>query len=366
MRKKSSDIVIIGAGLCGSTIAERLANKENRKVIILEKRNHIGGNVYDFYNDNHILIHKYGPHIFHTSNEEVFAYLSQFTEWIKYKHRVLTFVRGKYLPIPINLTTINKFFGAKLKTEKEVKEFLEKKRNKGINKIKNSRDVIVSKYGEELYNAFIKNYTKKQWDLYPEELDKEVLERLPVRYNENPYYFDDKYQCMPKHGYTEMINKMLNNKNIKIHLKTDYKKSLDKLKFSKLIVTSPIDEFFDYKFGRLKYRCIDFQFETFAQESYQENSVINYPNDYEFTRITEFNKLTFQMTPKTTICKEYTSWKGERCYPVPHKEEKQLFKKYLTESKKLDNIFFAGRLGSYKYLDMDEAVENALNLYKRL
>ena len=312
------------------------------------------------------MIHKYGPHIFHTSNEEVFTYLSQFTEWIKYKHKVLAFIRGKYLPIPINLNTINEYFGIKLKTENEVKEFLEVKRDKTIKKIDNSRDVIVSKYGEELYEAFIKNYTKKQWDIYPEELDKRVLERLPVRYDENPYYFDDKYQCMPKHGYTEMIKNMLHSKNIKIHLNTDYKLILDKFKYSKLIVTSPIDEFFDYKFGKLKYRCVDFQFETVANESYQKNSVINYPNDYDFTRITEFKKITQQVAPNTTICKEYTSWEGERCYPVPQKAEQELFKKYWAESKKLSNVFFAGRLGSYKYLDMDKAVKNALVLYKRL
>jgi len=361
-----ADVIIIGSGLTGITLAERFVSK-GRKVCIIEKRGHIGGNIYDEYNEDGILIHTYGPHIFHTSDEEVWEYLSRFTDWHLFVHKVLTYVKGQLMPMPINLDTINQFFGIHLKNEEEVRQFLENKRDKSVTKIKNSEDVIISKYGHELYEFFVKNYTKKQWDMDPSELDREVLERLPVRYNKNSAYFNDKYQGTPKEGYAKMAEQMINSKDIAILLNTDYKNVLKDLDYKRLIVTSPIDEFFDYKFGRLKYRFLDFQFETENCESYQENSVINYPNDYDFTRITEMKKLTGQSHPRTTLCKEYPSWdKGHKCYPVPSKEQKKLFERYWEESQKIENIFFAGRLGSYKYLNMDQAVRQALELFQKI
>lgn len=361
-----TDFLIIGCGFYGAVLAERIAEILKKKVIIIDKRDHIGGNVYDYYNSDKVLIHKYGPHIFHTSNEKVFEYLSNFTDWTFYKHRVLASVKNKLLPIPINRDTINGFFDINLNSESEVEEFLETKKDKSILEIKNSRDVIVSKYGEELYENFIKNYTKKQWDLYPEELDKSVLQRIPIRYDSNPFYFNDKYQGLPKEGYTSMVSKMINRKNIQIILNTNHKDFIKSVNFEKLIVTSPIDEFFDYSYGKLRYRAVRFIFETFNQKSYQKNSVINFPNDKKYTRITEFKKMTLQKTPKTTICKEIPTWDGEKTYPVPSEKDNKILSQYQEHAKKLDNVYFLGRLGQYKYINMDQAVNNALELYEEL
>lgn len=355
------DVVIIGAGISGITLAERSSTK-GKKVLLIEKRNHIGGNCFDFYNQASILVHRYGPHIFHTFDKKVWDYLSQFTKWRNYRHRVSAYVKGKLLPMPINLDTLNGFFGLSLKSEKEARDFLEKKRDKNIKRIKNSRDVIVSRFGEELYDAFVKHYTKKQWDLYPEELDKEVLERLPIRYDNNPYYFDDPYQGIPEDGYTKMFENMLKNKNIQIILNTDYREIIDKIKYKRLYVSSPIDQFFNFKFGPLKYRSLKFVFETLDKDSYQPNSVINYPLDFEFTRITEMKKITGQNHKKTTILKEYPRWFGEPAYPVPQKEQSKILKKYLAWAKKLKNTHFIGRLGSYQYLNMDKAVKITLDI----
>ena len=224
----------------------------------------------------------------------------------------------------------------------------------------------VSSWDKKLKAADIKNYTKKQWDLYPEELDKSVLQRIPIRYDSNPYYFNDKYQGLPKEGYTCMVRKMINRKNIKIVLDTNHKEFIKTVNFDKLIVTSPIDEFFDYSFGKLRYRAVKFIFETYSQNSYQKNSVINFPNDKKYTRITEFKKLTLQKTPKTTICKEIPTWDGEKTYPVPSEIDNQILSQYQEHAKKLDNVYFLGRLGQYKYINMDQAVNNALELYETL
>lgn len=355
------DTIIIGSGLAGSVTANLKAN-HNQKILLIEKRNHIGGNCYDFFNNDNILIHKYGPHIFHTSDKGVWDYLSKFTKWKVFKHRVETYVNKKLLPIPVNQDTINGYFEINLKTKNDVKNFLETKRDKKIKDIKNSKDVVISKYGIEIYNAFVKNYTKKQWDMYPEELDREVLERLPVRFDKNPYYFNDKYQGVPKYGYTKMIEKMIDNPNIHILLNTDYKDIINDLKYNQLYVSSPIDEFFNYKFGKLKYRCIDFRFKTINKESYQKTSIVNYPNNYKFTRITEMKKLTYQKSPKTTICKEYPTWRGEPSYPVPEPSQDILFAKYNEEAKRYKNIYFIGRLGTYKYLNMDQVINNTKKL----
>jgi len=366
MSKIEYDFLIIGAGLSGITLAENLSKNPELKILMLDKRDHIGGNIYDYYNSDGILIHKYGPHIFHTSSEQVFSYLSTFTEWNQYKHKVVASVNNKLLPIPINRDTINGFFDINLSNESDVKEFLDNKKDKTIVEIENSRDVIVSKYGEELYENFIKNYTKKQWDLYPEELDKSVLERIPIRYDSNPYYFNDKYQCLPKEGYTSMLNKMLNKDNIDIMLNTNYKEVIDKINFNKVVVTSPIDEFFDYSHGKLRYRAVKFIFETHDKKSYQSNSVINYPNENAYTRITEFKKITLQESNNTTICKEIPTWEGEKTYPVPSEKDNKILAEYQKQASELENVYFLGRLGQYKYINMDQAVNNALELYLKL
>ncbi len=360
------DAVVIGAGLSGITVAERLAQK-NYRVLVVEKRAHIGGNCYDEYDRHHILVHRYGPHIFHTRYKEVWKYLSRFTDWLPYKHKVLTYVKGQLLPFPVNRTTLNKFFGVNLKTKKEVEKFLAQKRDNSIKKIENSRDVVLSRYGQEIYEAFVENYSKKQWGLSPEKLDREVLERFPLRYDDNPYYFTDPYQGIPKYGYTRMFQKMLEHPRIQILLQQDYREILEQINYKLLFVSAPIDEFFNYRYGKLLYRCLNFKFETYNRESYQPNSVINYPTkEYKFTRITEMKKLTMQKSAKTTICKEYPGWKGVPCYPVPTPDQKKLYARYAQLASQLKNVFFIGRLGTYRYLNMDQACKFSLDLVKKL
>ncbi len=297
------DYLIVGAGFAGSVLAERLASQLNQKVMLLDKRNHIGGNAYDLYNEDGILIHQYGPHIFHTNSPEVFEYLSRFTEWRPYQHKVLASVDGQYVPMPINLNTINKLYGTNM-TSFQLKEFFESVAEERES-IQTSEDVIVSKIGRELYEKFFRNYTRKQWGLDPSELDASVTARVPTRTNRDDRYFTDRYQVMPLHGYTRMFEKMLAHPNIKVLLNTDYREVEQWLPFRELIYTGPVDEFFDYCYGKLPYRSLEFEFKTFHMPVYQPAAVVNYPNEYEYTRVTEFKYLTGQEHPKTSVVYEY-------------------------------------------------------------
>lgn len=353
--------IIVGAGLAGLTIAERISSELNEKVLIIEKRDHIGGNCYDCYNHDGILIHKYGPHIFHTNHKQVWDYLSKFTKWNYYQHRVLTYIDGNYIPMPITTETINKLYNLNL-SNNQIEQFL-KDQSIDIEEIKNSEDVVLSKAGREIYDKFFKNYTKKQWDVYPSELDKSVISRIPVRYNRDTRYFTDRYQGMPKHGYTKLCSNMVNS-NIHILLNTDYKDVIDSINYDTLIYTGQVDYYFDYKYGHLKYRSLKFDFETKDLDSYQDAPVVNYPNDYDFTRITEFKKLTDQKSDKTTIVREYPTWDGEPYYPIPTKECSEQYDKYKAECDNLKNVIFLGRLAEYKYYNMDVVVKRALDIFK--
>jgi UDP-galactopyranose mutase len=352
--------VVVGAGLAGLTAAERIANVLDEKVLVIEKRGHIGGNVYDSYNKDGILIHNYGPHIFHTNDREVYLYLSKFTEWNDYWHRVLAYVDGNLVPLPITVETINKLYNLNLDCS-EVEDFL-KQRAEKIDEIRTSRDVALSSVGKDIYEKIFENYTKKQWGVDPKELDTSVISRIPVRYNRDTRYFADKYQGMPSHGYTKMCENMVANKNIKIMLNTDYKEIIDSLQYETLLYTGPIDEFYNYKHGKLLYRSIQFQFETFDKEEFQEASVVNYPNDYDYTRITEFKKLTGQEHKKTTICREIPCADGEPYYPFPTKDCKARFALYEEDMKKEKNVVFLGRLAEYRYYNMDAVVRRALDV----
>ncbi len=358
------DYIVVGAGLAGSTLAERIASENDEKVLVIEKKKHIAGHCFDYHNKHDILIHKYGPHIFHTNQKEVWDYLSNFTNWQLYQHRVLSYVDGLLVPIPINLDTVNKLFGTDLTTE-ELPEFFEKK-SKDIDKIESSADVVLSQVGEYLYEKLFKNYTKKQWGVTPDNLNPEVISRVPIRESRDDRYFDDPYQGLPENGYTAMVKNMLNHPNIKILLGTDFKEVLDEINFNHMIYTGPLDYYFDYKFGELPYRGLDMKFETYHKDSYQTNAVINYPNDYDFTRVTEFKQLTGQETNKTTILKEYpkeASAMSEPYYPILDEETDNLASKYREEANSSDTIF-AGRLANYEYLDMDIAVSRALKTFK--
>lgn len=353
--------VIVGAGLAGLTMAEKIANELNERVLIIEKRNHIGGNCFDYYNEDGILIHKYGPHIFHTNSKEVWDYLSRFTKWYQYQHRVLSYIDGQLIPMPITTETINKLYNLNL-SNFEVEEFLNKQATP-LDEIKNSEDVVLSKAGKDIYEKFFKNYTKKQWDVFPDELDKSVISRIPVRYNRDTRYFTNRYQAMPLHGYTKMCENMINNPNIHVLLNVNYKDIIDELQYETLIYTGAVDNFFDFKYGSLKYRSLRFEFETLNTESYQEVAVVNYPNDYDFTRITEFKKLTGQEAKNTTIVREYPTWEGEPYYPYPTKECAMEYEPYNNECAKMQNVMFIGRLAEYKYYDMDAVVKRAIDIF---
>ncbi len=353
--------IVVGAGLAGLTVAERIANVLNEKVLIIEKRSHIGGNVYDSYNEEGILIHNYGPHIFHTNDREVYQYLSSFTPWNDFWHRVLTYVDGNLIPMPITVETINKLYNLNLSCE-EVEDFL-KKQAIPIDEIKTSKDVALSKVGEDIYKKIFETYTKKQWGIDPGEIDTSVISRIPIRLNRDTRYFNDRYQGMPKFGYTKMCEKMAANPNIKILLNTDYKEVINELEYEKLIYTGPTDYFYDFKYGKMEYRSIDFVFETFNKEEYQPAPVVNYPNDYDFTRITEFKQLTWQEHKMTTILKEFPCSEGEPYYPFPTKDCKEQFALYQAEMDKEENVIFLGRLAEYRYYNMDAVVRRALDIF---
>lgn len=358
------DYLIVGAGFAGSVLAERLASIGDQKVLLVEQRDHIGGNAYDYFNKDGILIHKYGPHIFHTNSKKVFDYLGKFTGWRPYEHRVLGSVDGQLVPIPINLTTINKLYGLNLNTS-EVESFFESKAEK-LDRVKTSEDVVVSKVGRELYEKFFKHYTKKQWDLDPSELDASVTARVPTRTNKDDRYFTDTYQAMPVYGYTRMFQKMLSHPNIKIMLNTDYKEIIDVIPYKNLIYTGPIDSFFNYCYGRLPYRSLEFKFETHDTETFQSTGTINFPNEHAYTRITEFKYLTGQKHSKTSIVYEYPQAEGDPYYPIPRPENAEIYKKYQQLANAMTNTYFTGRLATYKYYNMDQVVAQSLALFEKL
>ena len=358
------DYMVVGAGFAGSVIAERLARCSDKKVLLVDKRPHIGGNAYDHYNDDGLLVHKYGPHIFHTNSRDVFDYLSKFTEWRPYQHRVQAWVDGQLLPIPINLDTVNRMYGLSL-TSFELDTFFAKVAE-ARDAIRTSEDVIVSKVGRELYEKFFRNYTRKQWGMDPSELDAQVTARVPVRTNRDDRYFTDTYQAMPKHGYTRMFENMLDHDNIKILLNTDYREIEDVIPYREMIYTGPVDEFFDCRLGKLPYRSLQFKFETVNQEWSQPVAVVNYPNDHPYTRVTEFKHVTGQSHPKTSLVYEYPMAEGDPYYPVPRPENMELYKQYQALADQTPGVWFVGRLATYKYYNMDQVTAQALTVYKKI
>jgi UDP-galactopyranose mutase len=358
------DYLVVGAGFAGCTIAERLAAVLDKKVLIVDKRPHIGGNAYDHYNDEGLLVHRYGPHIFHTNSREVFTYLSRFTEWRPYEHRVRACVDGQLVPIPINLDTINTLYGTSF-TSFQLAEFF-KSVAEPREQVRSSEDVIVSQVGRELYEKFFRNYTRKQWGLDPSELDAAVTARVPVRTNRDDRYFTDQYQAMPRHGFTRMFERMLAHSNIKILLNTDYREIEGSVLYDEVIFTGPIDEYFDYRFGKLPYRSLSFRFETVNTPQVQPVAVVNYPNDNLYTRVTEFKHLTGQEHPKSTMVYEFPQSEGDPYYPIPRPENAALYKKYQELADQTPGVHFVGRLGTYKYYNMDQVVAQALTTFARM
>ena len=358
------DYLIVGAGFAGSVLAERLAAGSDKKILICDKRPHIGGNAYDHYNEAGILVHKYGPHIFHTNARDVFDYLSRFTEWRPYQHRVRASVDGQIVPIPINLDTINTLYGLNL-TSFEVEDFF-KKVAEPCAEIRSSEDVVVSTVGRELYEKFFRNYTRKQWGLDPSELDACVTSRVPTRTNRDDRYFTDTYQAMPLHGYTRMFERMLDHPNIKVLLNCDYREVEKEVSFREMIYTGPVDTYFDYCYGKLPYRSLEFKHETHDQAVFQSAPVVNYPNEQPYTRVTEFKYLTGQEHNRTSIVYEFPQAEGDPYYPVPRKENAAIYAKYKALADRTAGVTFVGRLATYKYYNMDQIVAQALTTYGKI
>ncbi|MBA3338032.1 MAG: UDP-galactopyranose mutase [Chloroflexia bacterium] len=358
------DYLVVGAGFAGSVLAERLASQDDARVLIVERRNHIGGNAYDHYDDAGILVHKYGPHIFHCNAPEIFSYLSQFTAWRPYQHRVLASVEGQLVPIPINLDTVNTLYGLNLTTF-QMKEFLASVAEPR-DRVLTSEDAVISKVGQDLYKKFFRGYTRKQWGLDPSELDASVTARIPTRTNRDDRYFTDTYQAMPLHGYSRMFERMLAHPNIKIMLNTDYREIEPLVAYREMIYTGAIDSFFGERFGKLPYRSLDFKFETFDTPRLQRVGTVNYPNDNAYTRTTEFKHLTGQEHSRTTLVYEFPKAEGDPYYPVPRPENAALYKRYQALADQTPNVHFVGRLATYKYYNMDQVVAQALTTYNRI
>jgi len=358
------DWLIVGAGFAGSVLAERIASQRNESVLLIDRRSHIGGNAYDGYNEAGILIHRYGPHIFHTNAQSIVDYLSQFTAWRDYEHRVLSKVDNQLLPIPINLDTINRLYNLDL-TSEEVEQFFASRRET-VDEIRTAEDVVVSTVGRELYEKFFRGYTRKQWGVDPSQLNKSVTARVPTRTNRDDRYFGDSFQKMPAGGYTRMFERMLAHPNIKIMLQTDYRDIKDQIPFRRMIYTGPVDEYFDWSLGRLPYRSLRFEHVTLDCEQFQPVAVVNYPQTEDYTRITEYKHLTGQKNPQTSLTYEYPTDIGDPYYPVPRAENEALYKRYEALAGDIPEVWFVGRLATYRYYNMDQVVGQALATFTRI
>jgi len=360
------DVMVVGAGFAGAVLAERLASEGGQRVLVVDRRPHVGGNAYDRLDEAGVLIHQYGPHIFHTNSAEVFAYLSRFTRWRPYEHRVLAQVGDDLVPMPINRTTLNVLYGLDLKTDEDAAGFLAS-RAEPVEVVKTSEDVVVSAIGRELYETFFRGYTRKQWGLDPSQLDKSVTSRVPTRTNTDDRYFTDAFQAMPLDGYTAMFERMLSHENIEVRTGVEYAELAGVVAHDRLIFTGPIDEFFDYRFGRLPYRSLKFRHETVDREVFQQTANVNYPDEATpWTRITEYKHLTGQIHPQTSITYEYPTADGDPYYPIPRPENQALFKQYEALAAQHPQVSFVGRLATYRYYNMDQVVGQALATYRKM
>jgi UDP-galactopyranose mutase len=362
------DYLIVGAGYAGSVLAERLATQLGKRVLIVDKRSHIGGNAFDMYDQHGVLIHPYGPHIFHTNSLEVFNYLGQFTQWRPYQHRVIGSVEGQLVPIPFNMDSLHQLFPAGYAARLEGK--LVERYGYGVKQpileMMNEDDADLKYLAEYIYKNVFLGYTLKQWERKPDELDASVTSRVPVNISRDDRYFADKYQAMPLHGYTRMFERMLAHPNIKIMLNTDYREIIGFVPFDRMIYTGPVDAFFNHRYGKLPYRSLHFEHQTLEQRQYQATGTVNFPNEYQYTRITEFKHLTGQTHEKTSIVFEYPRADGDPYYPIPMPEYNALYKRYesdaLLESPK---VLFVGRLATYRYYNMDQIVAQALSVFNK-
>lgn len=358
------DWIVVGAGFAGAVMAERIASVRGETVLVVDRRDHIGGNAHDRRNADGILFHQYGPHIFHTNSSAISDYLSRFTEWRPYEHRVLASVDGQLVPVPINRTTINALYGLDL-DEAGVEAFLAE-RAETVDEIRTSEDVVVSKIGRELYEKFFRGYTRKQWGLDPSELDRSVTARVPTRTNDDDRYFTDSFQQMPRDGYTAMFERMLANPLITVRLGVDALAIPAAERPRRMVFTGPIDAYFGHAYGALPYRSLQFRHVTLDQPWVQDVGTINFPQDQDYTRVTEVKHLTGQTHDCTTLTYEYPSAEGDPYYPIPRPENEALFKRYEALARAEEDTWFVGRLATYRYYNMDQVVGQALATFLKL
>lgn len=370
--------IVVGAGFSGAVIANLAADKLDEQVIVLEKKSHIAGNSYDYRDENGIMIHKYGSHIFHTNNEKVWEYLKQFTDFNTYMHKVVGIIDGIEAQIPFNFHTLYEVFPETMAKRLEIKllDAFPYNSKVPILEFQKQDDDDLQYLANYVYEKIFLNYTTKQWGVSPKDVDGAVTARVPVYLSLDDRYFQDKYQGIPLNGYTKVVENMLNHKNIELHLNTDYetfRKNTENLydwNNVRIFYTGSIDEFFNYKYGQLPYRSVNFKFETHDVEFYQSHACINYPNNYDFTRIHEYKHYLNDRSDKTVIAKEYSEFfelgKNERCYPIASDENFELYCKYLEDAKNLENVYFLGRLGDYKYYNIDTAIARALEVFENI
>jgi UDP-galactopyranose mutase len=358
------DYLVVGAGFAGSTVAERLASQCGARVLVVDSRDHVAGNAHDPLDSHGIRIHRYGPHIFHTTSERVVRYLSAFTAWRPYEHRVLSNVGGREVPMPICNRTIAALYGLDL-SPAQMTEFFEDRREK-LGAIRNSEDAIVARVGREIYELLFAGYTRKQWGIDARDLDASVCGRIPIRTSDDDRYFSDGFQAMPRDGFTAMFERMLDHPNIEVALGTRFEDVADRVRFDRLVYTGPIDAYFGYCFGALPYRSLDFTFETYEVERHQAAGVVNYPGSEPFTRVTEFKYLTGQVHPATTIAREFPRATGDPYYPIPRADNRALYAKYASKAAAERHVTFVGRLAEYRYYNMDQVVASALETFETL
>ncbi len=359
------DYLVVGAGFAGAVMAERLARDGGKRVLVIDRRDHIGGNAFDHHDDAGILVHKYGPHIFHTNSSLVVDYLSRFTQWRPYEHRVLADIDGLRVPMPINRTTLNALYDLDLDSEAAAEQYLAG-RAEPVDPIRTSADVVISKVGRELYETFFRGYTRKQWGMDPSQLDKSVTARVPTRTNTDDRYFTDSFQAMPAHGYTAMFTRMLDHPLIDIELGVTFEEVSARISYDRLVFTGPIDEFFGHRYGKLPYRSLAFKHETLDREWLQPVAVVNYPSqDIPYTRVTEYKHLTGQQAAQTSITHEFPCAEGDPYYPIPRAENEELYKRYEALALGTPEVIFVGRLATYRYYNMDQVIGQALATYRR-
>jgi UDP-galactopyranose mutase len=363
------DTLVVGAGYAGSVLAERLAAGLGERVLVIDRRDHIAGNAYDYLDEHGVLCHRYGPHIFHTQSEKVWEYLSRFTEWRPYEHRVFAEVDGKLVPIPINRTTVNRLYGLDLRTDEEVEAFYAS-RAEPRDFLANSEDAVVSRVGRELYEKFFRGYTRKQWGLDPTELAGSVTSRIPVRTNDDDRYFGDQFQAMPLEGYTRMFERILDHPNIEVSVETDLADVRDQVEFRHMVYTGPVDAFFGHRFGPLPYRSLEFEHQTIETPDgglHLPSATVNQPGEHvPHTRVTEYRWLTGQTHDRSTLAVEHPRAEGHPYYPVPRPENQELYKRYKALAAETTGVTFVGRLARYQYLNMDQVVGQALSVFERL